>query len=266
MLGNAIDCNRFFRSSDSAIAEFCRGLGIQKEHSLIYGRAGQPHPTKWDAVVIDAFCQLFQGNSFLLLLGASDDIREKVSSLPEIIKNNIHLLQPKFDDAYLCDFYSSLDLFVHASSQGESFGLVLIESMLCNTPVLTLATPHSDNSQLEIISKIHPGLVAANKRQFSACWNDWSRKLDSLRTLGAAKKTIFSGLYNKEHLAAELVRLCQSEEKSITWADSMKAIVHCQLRIVKGWRFLPVLLLRPLFSAFRISGWEKVARRVWSYT
>ncbi|MDZ7736209.1 MAG: glycosyltransferase [Gammaproteobacteria bacterium] len=62
--------------------------------------------------------------------------------------------------------YSSLDVFVHAARQGESFGMVLVESMLCETPVITLATPYADNSQVEVVGHEQGGLVTNNKNQF----------------------------------------------------------------------------------------------------
>ena len=45
------------------------------------------------------------------------------------------------DDKELSNCYSAIDIFVHAANQGESFGMVLAEAQLCQTPIITLSTP-----------------------------------------------------------------------------------------------------------------------------
>lgn len=44
-------------------------------------------------------------------------------------------------------------MFLHIANQGESFGMVLAESLLCETPIITLNTPWRDNSQCEVVGK-----------------------------------------------------------------------------------------------------------------
>ena len=60
----------------------------------------------------------------------------------------------------LREIYSCLDLFLHISNKGESFGHVLCEAMLSGVPVVTLSTPLKDNSQLEVVEHEVGGLVA----------------------------------------------------------------------------------------------------------
>ena len=72
------------------------------------------------------------------------------------------------DDASLRHAYSALDVFLHASPIGETFGLVFVEALACGTPVATLATPHKNNSQLEVVGHERGGLVAADERSYLA--------------------------------------------------------------------------------------------------
>lgn len=65
-------------------------------------------------------------------------------------------------DAGLADCYSSIDIFVLISDLGESFGMVIAESLLCETPVIIVATPWVDNSQGEVVGNQIGGYVAAN--------------------------------------------------------------------------------------------------------
>jgi len=58
--------------------------------------------------------------------------------------------------------YAAMDVFLHVADIGESFGMVLGEAMACGVPVVTLATPVKDNSQMEVVEHGRTGLVAAD--------------------------------------------------------------------------------------------------------
>ncbi len=59
--------------------------------------------------------------------------------LADIYQKNIRTIDFIKGDKALTDFYSSIDVFVHISAIGESFGYVLTEAMICGCPVITLA-------------------------------------------------------------------------------------------------------------------------------
>ena len=63
------------------------------------------------------------------------------------------------DDKLRC-FYSALDIFVHIADNGESFGMAITESLLCETPVVTLNTPWLHNSQGGVVGDGVGGLCA----------------------------------------------------------------------------------------------------------
>jgi hypothetical protein len=69
-----------------------------------------------------------------------------------------------YGDENLRVCYTAMNTFLHASSIGESFGLVLAEAMLCGCPVITLSTPAKDNSQLEVVGHERGGLVVTDKQ------------------------------------------------------------------------------------------------------
>ncbi|MDP9227258.1 MAG: glycosyltransferase, partial [Actinomycetota bacterium] len=68
-----------------------------------------------------------------------------------------------YADAQLRLCYGAMDVFLHASAIGESFGLVLVEAMLGERPVITLSTPAKDNSQLEVVGHGRGGLVVTDR-------------------------------------------------------------------------------------------------------
>ena len=57
-------------------------------------------------------------------------------------------------------------IFLHIAKIGESFGYVLAESLLCETPIITLNTPWADNSQSEVIGNRIGGFSVFKKRNF----------------------------------------------------------------------------------------------------
>ena len=59
-----------------------------------------------------------------------------------------------------------IDIFALAADQGESFGNVLAESLLCKTPAVVLSTPWGDNSQCEVVGNMVGGLVALSTKGF----------------------------------------------------------------------------------------------------
>ncbi len=60
------------------------------------------------------------------------------------------------------------DIFALVADQGESFGHVLAESMLCEVPSVVLSTPWFDNSQVEVVGHMKGGLVALSSRGFKS--------------------------------------------------------------------------------------------------
>jgi hypothetical protein len=90
------------------------------------------------------------------------ELRASLDALQGGIRRRVVLMEFLNDDETLSIAYSAMDVFLHASTIGESFGMVLAESLLCGTPVITLSTPARDNSQLEIVGHERGGLVAAN--------------------------------------------------------------------------------------------------------
>lgn len=81
--------------------------------------------------------------------------KKRIIHIPKIIGDN-----------KLAIAYSSFDIMAHIAEKGESFGYVLTESILCETPVVTLNTPWADNSQAEVVDHLNGGYVVNSKKYF----------------------------------------------------------------------------------------------------
>jgi glycosyltransferase involved in cell wall biosynthesis len=137
--------------------------------TFVCGRVAQPLPGKWHAANITSFVPLAQRdpNAWLLLIGVPEMFRPLIASLPEAVRARVCELPMTSSDAELSLFYSSLDCFLHAANQGETFGYVLAEAMMCGCPVVTISQPTRDNSQVEIVGHEQGGLVAGSVERLS---------------------------------------------------------------------------------------------------
>ena len=160
---NPVDPNSFRRVDKDRRLQFRSRLGIG-EHDFVCGRVGQPNAANWHPILFEAFASLARlvPQTRLLLVGLPDTLRCHIEGLPRRVQRLIVELPLTDDDGTLAAVYSSLDCFVHAARVGESFGYVLTESMLCECPVVTVSTPHVNNSQVEVVGHLKGGIVAAS--------------------------------------------------------------------------------------------------------
>ena len=157
ILPHPVNFNDFFYQKNNLIRKKYR---IPKNSKILL-RVGQESIGKWSPLIIKAFkiINLSDPNFFLVLLGAPKELIKLIYDLDSNIKNKIIILKFNKDYKYLRNLYSEADLFWHIADQGESFGYVLAESLLCKTPVVTLQTPWADNTQAEIIGESRGGVV-----------------------------------------------------------------------------------------------------------
>jgi hypothetical protein len=119
----------------------------------------------------------------------------------------VRLLPLRDSDRELSVMYSAMDCFLHASTIGESFGLVLTEAMLCGCPVVTVSRPDRDNSQVEVVGHLKGGLVAASMRDFPraalALWEDEALR----RRVRAGARQHVIDRYGSDRVAALTIRV-----------------------------------------------------------
>jgi glycosyltransferase involved in cell wall biosynthesis len=186
ILPHGVNIDDFFYQKKDVIRKKYK---IPKKSKILL-RVGQNSIGKWSFNLLKAFKILCikDSNFFLVLLGAPKELIESICNLDPDIKNKIIILKFNKDYKYLRNLYSEADLFWHIADQGESFGYVIAESLLCKTPVVTLQTPWADNTQAEMIGESKGGVVCHTLKDFVD---------QSYILINSKKKYSFSSFYGQ---------------------------------------------------------------------
>jgi glycosyltransferase involved in cell wall biosynthesis len=142
------------------IAAFRKQLGVADDE-ILFGRFSRPEPNKWTNLALDAFRLALRRNRKIKLL-----LREP----PPLIAAELRASQdadrfvilPVTSDANdLRLTMSALDVVLHTSSIGESFGYGIAEPMNLDKPVITHSVPWGDQAQIELVRQGECGFVAS---------------------------------------------------------------------------------------------------------
>jgi hypothetical protein len=156
-----------FRVPDAAERQQARLDRQLPPSAKVIGRIGQPSAAKWDRQILDVF-RLIQKrlpDTHLLLVGCPADICDEISTLPAAVRKGIRVFPASSDDQTLQTAYWALDVFLHLSQIGESFGLVLVEAAQSGVPIVAKTTPLKDNSQAEVVRIMAAGASGATNEE-----------------------------------------------------------------------------------------------------
>jgi glycosyltransferase involved in cell wall biosynthesis len=132
--------------------ETCRKK-LLKTHSLpsnaiLLGRVGRAD--NFDPIALKALNELIGENSHIHYLVVNGCDRWVQTTKELGLANNVHFIDPIFDDKELSDFYMGLDIYAHARIDGESCGCNIQEAMMHRLPIIT-HEGHTYQAQREIV-------------------------------------------------------------------------------------------------------------------
>lgn len=249
VIPNPVDTSAFFR--DVGAGQSIRGdLGIPVD-ALVLGRVGQPEPNKWHPLTVSAFEAVARERSdaHCLLIGASPDIQDLVHA--SRYSDRIHSVPSVSGDESLRAHYGAMDVFVHAAHQGESFGYVLAEAMLCEVPVVTLETPWADNSQGGVVGDRIGGLVARTARDFVSSAIALASDKELRVKLGSSGRDRVRSEFDVKqvaHRGLDAIHLAESgvAQPVLSYAPTSTNPVLAPMRGVESWRWLASVAINSL--------------------
>lgn len=196
-----VETNNFLPADANAVRSF-REQHKLWEGDFVIGRIGQSFDGKWSDVLVDVFEELRQADQHvrLLVVNPPESIRRRIRA--SRFAKDSRIIESIIGDEALATCYSSVDVFLHIAGQGESFGMVLAESLLCETPVVTLATPWGDNSQGEVIGHGTGGYIAARKDRLAAIVTSLKNDPALRRSLGQAGRRHVIEAYSARSVAS----------------------------------------------------------------
>ena len=210
ILPNSVISSLFYRSSTQDIIDCKNKLGIP-QNDFVFGRIGANCEAKWHPIIISSFKHIAETNDdiSLLLVSPPPSIINLVKNLPVHIKAKVFVTPKIENDGELRLLYSSMDVMLHGSRIGESFGIVLAESLLCETPAIVLSSPTKDNSQVEIIKHQQTGLVVNNAASFIQAMQEIYNCQDKAREFGKNGRQDILANYDNEFVCSRLDLLCK---------------------------------------------------------
>jgi len=141
-----------------------RSLGISP-FDFVVARAGSPHESKWSQDYVRILAK--QDDTYYVFVGMPPALHHLVGNHPNLIA------LPMGDDEFVRNLYWAADVFAHSARRGESFGNVIIEALLCGTPVVYRSTPFRDNTPWEFRN--------LSGFTYAKSYREWAR------SIGAAK-------------------------------------------------------------------------------
>ena len=201
-LPNGVDAQHFTPGQPDPALRPQLQLGPADQVVLLVAGLDHAHAFKGVAVLLAAIAQL-PPTVHAVLVG-DGDLRPSYQSAADVlgIAGRVHFAG-RVSDAALTDYYRLADVAVLPStSMGEAFGLVLLESLACGTPVVASRLPGVrtvvDHERTGLL--VPPGDAAALAVALAALLADPARRA----AMGAAGQVAVTERYTWPHIAAQL--------------------------------------------------------------
>ena len=221
-----IDCHCFVSDSSKAtyVHRYGQRAGVRYEtlynpvdfsefdmsgkfFSSTIGRCSRADDQKWHDVCLDSLPKIFRKvpESRCLIQGATERVKGRLAALG-LNGRYVELLEPSTDVGPL---YRRLDVFIHGSRIGETFGCVIAEAMANGIPVVTLSTPQrkKENAQAELVEHNVTGFVCRWQWQYAGAVIELLKNAELRKTFGRRSYEKAIELFDADALTKKLERL-----------------------------------------------------------
>lgn len=242
--------------STTRLAEFRQKHGVQPDE-VLFGRFSRPEPNKWSSLALDAFRYALRRapNIKLLLREPPQQIAAQLRAAPDASRFVILPATSNAEELHLT--MSALDVVLHTSSIGESFGYGIAEPMNFGRPVVTHSVPWGDQAQIELARHGECGYVASTPAAMAAAMIRLAGDPALRRQMGAEAQRHIRALADPEisvnRLEASLQAAVEKRINPRAPADLGEAreAAHYLARHQFGHSLLEQLALRPFYYRVR---------------
>jgi glycosyltransferase involved in cell wall biosynthesis len=251
--------------SAAEVADFRRLHGI-KPDEILFGRLSRPEPNKWTDLPIKAFRIGARRNSHIKLL-----LREPPAAVAEALalapdRERFVVLPATDDKVELARTTASLDVVLHTSSVGESFGYGIAEPMNYGKPVIANSTPWLDQAQIELVRHGECGFIASTAQTIADAILRLAGDVDLRKEFGHNAQAHIREL---AHPARSVNRLEAALETAVSGGQNPQAAEDVAKakeaadyldRHQFGHTWGEQLALRPLYHRTRFFEWRRAVR------
>lgn len=175
------------------------------------GRISRAENLKWDPICIDMvpFVLQYVPDLSYHVIGATDDVRVRIRSLG--IENCFKFMDMTADDKKLMEFYDSIDVYVHGTQVGETFGCTIAEAMASRIPVVTHnCFEGRDNAQIELVDHGVTGFVVDTTEDYARAVITLLQDPDLCRSMGEAGREKVARNYEAKKITRALEEIFET--------------------------------------------------------
>ena len=239
------------------------------DQEVLFGRLSRPDPVKWTPLAVDAFrlAAARHPSLKLLLREPPPEVAGQLKSAPN--PDQFLILPATAEAAELDLTTASLDVVLHTSLVGESFGYGIAEPMNFAKPVITNSVPTLDQAQIELVREGECGFVTSTAPRMAEAMVRLAADARLRVEMGTAAQRHIRKLADPE---LSLSRL----ETALTVAKEGRANPFLSEDVARaattaayldahqfGHSFGEQLALRPLYYRTRFKQFRQMLRRRW---
>lgn len=259
IIPNATNIQAFSKCLPEQVVQFRNEYGIPKK-SIVIGRIGQNHEGKWSPILIKMFDKLCKENNNLHLLLVNPPASIELLARKSIFRDRITIIERIIGDKNLSIAYSSIDIFALAAVRGESFGNVLAESMLCETPVVALSSPWRDNSQCEVVGHRRGGFITLTPTAFKDAIQELINNKELREYFGKCGRARVVEKFNYLEVGKAAIEVIEGNFTSLTDEELREKIISIYKDAYDEPSYFSILMLRiglPWLTRYT-SGYEPI--------
>jgi glycosyltransferase involved in cell wall biosynthesis len=229
VLYNPIDTRQLLalQASKSEVNQFRHALGIPSD-GIVLGRVGRPDLLKWDPVLERVIKQLTsEPKAHFAFMAAPPSVAKRLRA--NRVGQRCHFLPQTSSEREVVHFYQTIDILLHSSAIGETFGCTLAEAMLLKRPVIVRSTPFTkralfrDNAQIELVDHHKTGYCGQSSRSLAMAARELIRNTNQRTHFGEEGSKKVRQLYDSKQLTDTLIAIYQGAPGLLTTTPERQA-------------------------------------------